>query len=163
WDSVSGGNQIQSIALRQSGGAPTNQIQSVTTGTTVTYTYDASGNVINDGSHSYAYDAEDRLISIDSGVTAQYAYDASNRRISKTAGGATTHYIWSGSQVLAEHEGSTGTVLQDYINAGGSFIAKVNSGGTSYFLRDRLSERVTLDGNGNVTGQQGHLPYGEDF
>src|ERR1700720_2807815 len=55
WDVVSGGTQIQSIALPQSGGAPTNQIQSVTSGSTVNYSYDAAGNVTNDGAHSYTY------------------------------------------------------------------------------------------------------------
>jgi len=40
WDAVSGGNQIQSVVLQQSGGAPTNQLISVTnSGTTLNYTY----------------------------------------------------------------------------------------------------------------------------
>src|SRR6185312_9637941 len=42
-------------------------------------------------------------------------------------------------------------------------IAKLASGTTSYFLSDRLSGRLTLDGSGNVAGRQAHLPYGEDF
>src|SRR5262249_57851269 len=42
WDAISGGTQIQSIALQQSGGVPTNQIASVTSGSTVNYLYDAA-------------------------------------------------------------------------------------------------------------------------
>jgi YD repeat-containing protein len=53
WDATSGGNQIQSITLQQSGGAPTNQIASVTAGSTANYTYDAAGNVTDDGAHIY--------------------------------------------------------------------------------------------------------------
>lgn len=56
------------------------------------YTYDNAGNVTNDGSHTYSYDAESRLIQIDSSAI-QYAYDASGRRIKKIAGGVTTYYF----------------------------------------------------------------------
>jgi YD repeat-containing protein len=163
WDATSGGSQIQSIGLQQSGGAPTNRITSVTTTGTVGYVYDASGNVTNDGLHSYTYDAEDRLVAVDSGATGQYAYDAGSHRVKKTALGATTHYLWEGGQVLSEHDGSSGYVVQEYINAGGTFVAKVNVNGTFYFLRDVQSERLRLDASGVVTGQLGHLPFGEDF
>src|SRR5438309_10878598 len=69
WDATSGGNQIQSITLQGSGGIPTNQIASVTAGSTVNYTYDAAGNVTNDGVHSYGYDSENRIVSVDGGST----------------------------------------------------------------------------------------------
>ncbi|GAC1672000.1 MAG: hypothetical protein NVS9B4_27170 [Candidatus Acidiferrum sp.] len=36
------------------------------------YSYDAAGNVINDGSHSYTYDAESHIIKVDNGATATY-------------------------------------------------------------------------------------------
>ena len=161
WDATSGGNQIQSISLQQSGGAPTNQIQSVTAGGTVNYSYDAAGNVTNDGVHVYTYDSENRLVSVDGGSTASYAYDNQNRRYKKTAASTITHYIWEGSQAIAEHNGATGVVLSDYIFSGGRMITKVATG--QYFLSDRLSLRLTMDVNGNVTGRQAHLPFGEDF
>lgn len=75
WDAVSGGSQIQSIGLQQSGGAPTNKIQSVTSESTVRYICDAGGNVTNDGAHTCTYDAENRIVSVDGGSTATYAYD----------------------------------------------------------------------------------------
>ena len=49
--------------------------------------YDAAGNVINDGTHSYAYDAEGRVATVDGGATATYVYDASGRRARKISGG----------------------------------------------------------------------------
>src|SRR3989442_3039239 len=84
WDAVSGGNQIQSVTLEQSGGAPTNRITSVTAGqSTTNYLYDAAGNVTSDGVHTYTYDVENRIASLDGGSTAQYAYDVSNQRYKK--------------------------------------------------------------------------------
>jgi RHS repeat-associated protein len=159
WDAVSGGNQIQSIALQQSGGAPTNRIATVSG---VSYSYDAAGNVVSDGAHSYSYDAENRVVSVDGGGTAQYGYDHRNWRVKKIAGAA-IHYIWERGQVIAEHDASTGAVQVDYVYAGGRMIAKVSGGSRQYFISDRLSVRMTLDSSGNVTGRQGHLPYGEDF
>jgi RHS repeat-associated protein len=164
WDATSGGNQIQSVALQQSGGAPTNQIASVTVGkSTQNYVYDANGNLINDGAHTYEYDAENRMKSVDNGATAAYAYDYLNRRIKKLAGGTSTNYVWEGIQVVAEHNGSTGAVLSEYVYAGSRMVAKVSGGSTQYSLSDRLSQRLVLDSSGNVLGRMAHLPFGEDF
>ncbi|MFY9570171.1 MAG: hypothetical protein WAV20_02055 [Blastocatellia bacterium] len=177
WDAVSGGNQIQSIALQQSGGAPTNRIASVTSGSTVNYTYDAAGNVTWDGVHNYSYDAANRLVSVDSGATAQYKYDHQNRRVTKIVGSVWTHYIWQGGQVIAEHDATTGYTTNppyqeksprlDYVNAGGRMLySRKRTSSTApwtgnYYLNARLSLRLVLDASGNVVGRQGHLPFGE--
>src|SRR5947209_18626514 len=60
WDATSNGTQIQSVSLQtvtfpNTGSAPTNGISAVN-GTS--YLYDANGNVINDGGHTYKYDSE---------------------------------------------------------------------------------------------------------
>jgi RHS repeat-associated protein len=164
WDAVSGGLQIQSVTLQQSGGAPTNRLQSVTTSSGAkNYIYDAAGNVTSDGVHSYEYDAENRLKSVDNTATAAYAYDYANRRIKKVAGATNTHYVWEGSQVIAEHDGTTGGVLANYVYGGGRMISRLASGVVRYYLSDRLSVRMMLDNSGNVVGRQGHLPFGEDI
>jgi RHS repeat-associated protein len=65
--------------------------------------------------------------------------------------------------VLAEHNGSTGAVLTDYIFAGSRMIAKFGST-SSYFLSDRLSVRLSINTTtGSVVGRQAHLPFGEPF
>ena len=164
WDAVSGGTQIQSVVLQQSGGAPTNRLTSVTTsGVTANYSYDAAGNVTNDGAHTYAYDAENRIVSVDGGATASYAYDGSNQRYKKITSGATTHYVWQEAQVIAEHNGSTGASLGDYVYSGSQMIAKASGPTIQYFVSDRLSVRMTVDSSGSVLGRQAHLPFGEDF
>src|SRR5262249_46950094 len=115
-----------------------------------------------DGVHSYSYDSENRLASVDGGSTATYSYDQQNQRYRKAVGTTVVHYIWESGQILGEHDGTTGASLADYTSNGSRMVAKL-AGGSSYFLSDRLSVRETLDGSGNVTGQQAHFPFGEDF
>ncbi len=158
WDATSGGNQIQAVTIDQTNGVDNNHVKVVSG---QTYTYDAAGNVTNDGAHTYTYDSENRLVSVDGGATAQYSYDHQNRRWMKSASGSTTHYVWEGSQVIAEHNGSSGAVLTDYIQSSGRMIAKIEGGVTRYFLSDRLSVRVVMDTGGSVIGRQSHLPFGE--
>ena len=165
WDATSGGTQIQSIALQQSGGAPTNQITSVTaSGATKNYSYDANGNLINDGAHVYTYDAENRLRTVDWGTSNQtsYVYDYANRRIKKYTNAMITYYVWEGNQVIGEYD-STGGTVYNYVYSGGRLIARTGSGLINWYLRDRLSQRLVLDANGNVIGRMAHLPFGEDF
>src|SRR5262249_50624271 len=73
------------------------------------YQYDSAGNMIHDASHSYTYDAENRLISVDGGVTASYAYDSMGRRVRKTTSSGSVDYI----------RDLTGDVVSEWnINAG---------------------------------------------
>jgi RHS repeat-associated protein len=165
WNATSGGTQIQSVSIATTSSVVNNRIASVTTngGSPVSYTVDAAGNVTNDGAHSYTYDAENRVVSVDGGSTAAYAYDHQNRRVKKAVSSTTTHYVWEGNQVLAEHNGSTGALLINYTYSGSRMIRKTESGTTKYFLSDKLSARVVLDTSGSVVGRQAHLPFGEDL
>ncbi|MGH9823767.1 MAG: RHS repeat domain-containing protein, partial [Blastocatellia bacterium] len=158
--------QIQSLTFQQSGGVTTNRITSVNnSGQNSSYAYDNDGNVTADGTgNTYTYDAENRLVSVTGGVSIQSSYDFRNRRVVDTESGATTHYIWEDNQVLAEMNGANGSMLVDNVLFASGAVAKINSGGTvSYFLRDRLSERLVLDSNAQITAQMGALPFGEDF
>ncbi len=51
----------------------------------VSYQYDANGNRVDDGTHTYAFDASNRLIAVDDGNTARYRYNALGQRAQKTA------------------------------------------------------------------------------
>ncbi len=58
--------------------------------------YDAAGNLMSDGmSHSFRYDAEGNVISVDNGSTATYVYDALNRRVSSKTSSGTTEYVYN--------------------------------------------------------------------
>jgi YD repeat-containing protein len=103
------------------------QVGSVTPG------YDANGNLTFDGTFTYGYDAENRLVSVAQGNTAvaSYAYDGRGRRKSRIAGGSTTVYVTGAEdQELVEYNGTTGSVGAFYaFNPGGGIDAVLNGVG----------------------------------
>jgi RHS repeat-associated protein len=133
------------------------------------YTYDDNGNLTDDGTYTYGYDSENRLITVDdTGAVATYSYDYQGRRISKTVGTATTEYVYDGDQVIAEYN-SGDTLLRKFIygpgidepicmivpgtpdqwyfyfyDGLGSVVALSNSSGT-------IVEKYKYDAFGNVT------------
>ena len=154
WDATSGGTQIQSVTLQQQPGAPagvpSNRATTITnSGIALTQTYDAAGNLTGDGVHSYQYDGENRIAKVDAGTLneADYFYDANNWRVKKTTSNNayTTYCIWEGGQVIAEYSN-----------------APTGASGNSYYLADRLSNRMITDTNGAFKGTQDHLPFGEE-
>ncbi|MGB6874554.1 MAG: RHS repeat-associated core domain-containing protein [Candidatus Acidiferrales bacterium] len=52
---------------------------------------------------------------------------------------------------------------REFIHGNGQLLAEVGGGATTYFQSDHLSVRMTTDSSGNVTGQQGHYPFGESW
>lgn len=126
------------------------------------YTYDANGNMTNDAVNALTYDAENRAASsADGSGMASYSYGGSNLRVQKTFAGDTTVYIFSGNQVLDEYVG--GVLSKEYIYRGTALVAEYTGSTLVYHGHDQLSNRITMDTNGNLQGEQGHYPYGEDW
>ena len=89
------------------GSPPTNTVIPSATTNQITgspYTYDANGNMTNDGSNTLVYDAENRTLSATNGTTSgTYTYDGNSFRVTRVTGGQTFVYIFSGSKVIAEY------------------------------------------------------------
>src|SRR6202030_3389119 len=88
----------------------------------VTPTYDANGNLTYDGTFTYGYDAESRLVSVIQGGTtiATYAYDAQGHRKSKTVGSTTTIYVTDpANRAVLDYDGTTGAVQRWYASGSG--------------------------------------------
>jgi RHS repeat-associated protein len=131
-----------------------------------TLSYDASGNMLNDGINALAYDAAGRMVtSTQASAVSTYSYDCKNLRVQKVSGGNTTIYIFSGGKVLAEYlNGALPTApTREYVYSGSGLLAKVEAGTTSYNLTDHLSTRMFTDANGASLGQQGHFPFGDPW
>ncbi|WP_029922947.1 RHS repeat-associated core domain-containing protein [Nevskia soli] len=75
----------------------------------VTYSYDANGNLLNDSSRTYTWNARDQLTSLAGISSASFQYDAVGRRIGKNIGGATTGYLYDGGNFVQEKNGAGAT------------------------------------------------------
>jgi RHS repeat-associated protein len=127
------------------------------------YSFDASGNMLNDGVNNLSYDAENCQTSAG---TTTYTCDARAIRVQKTIqGGTTTVYVFSGGKDIAEYDNGAGVTSpsREYIYLGGRLISTIQGATTLYHHADHLSVRVTTDVNGTNVGEQGHYPYGEQW
>ena len=113
------------------------------------YQYDAAGNMTHDATHSYTYDADNRIIQVASGSTAAYGYDVDGRRVSRVVGGVETDYIYDLSgHVVATYGGGCGNTCLNtafmYLN--GRLLAEYNSGTTYFVHQDHLGSTRLLTG-----------------
>ena len=135
---------------------------------TVTYHYDANGNLLKQSAGTdtiYTYDVYNRLTAYQQGDKKEsYTYDAEGVRRSKTSGGETTYFVsdtsGSLSQTLAETDGK-GKVKAEYTRAG-NLTAQVREGKVSYYLYDGHGDvRGLLNTEGRVTDTYRYNAYGE--
>jgi RHS repeat-associated protein len=111
---------------------------------------------------TYQYDAENRLLSINSGAVATYVYNAEGQRVRKISGGTTTEYIYGAGGVVAEKVGTTWTVGYVYLN--GQLLAQYKNGTTRFAHKDHLGSTRLLtkpDGTYDSADVYDYLPFGE--
>jgi len=117
-------------------------------------TYDAAGNVTNDGGsptpHTYTYNGKNQITRIDGSSTDNYLYDGEGRRMKKTIGGASTFYFYGPGGIISEFTTTTGAT------------AASSSDKTCYETSDRQGTAVlSIASNGLVIENSRTLPYGE--
>ena len=131
----------------------------LTTWGTANLFYDSNGNMTSDGTHSYTWDARDRLSMIDAGATATFAYDPFGRRITKNILGASTTFLYDGANPVQEVTGSnTANSLMGGID---EIYERADSAGAQNFLSDGLGSTVALaDSTGTIQTQYTFDPFG---
>jgi RHS repeat-associated protein len=83
--------------------------------------YDAAGNLIDDGTRHFTYDARGRLIQASQGtIVASYVVNAFGQRVQKAvSGGATptqTHFVYDeAGHLLGEYDALSGLPIQEYV------------------------------------------------
>jgi RHS repeat-associated protein len=115
------------------------------------FTYDAAGNVLNDGVYNYTWNAEGEVVTA-AGVT--YTYDGDGKRMKKSSG--TLYWYSIVGDVLTETDGS-GNLLNDYVYFAGGRIGRVNSSGKWFYYGDHLGS------SRSITDSSGNLCYDADF
>ena len=126
--------------------------------------FDLNGNMVNDGTNTYQYDAENRLDQINypgTGNNTQIFYDGLGHWVKsiETTNNATTsviQYLWSGDSLIEERD-QNGNVLRRFFSLG----EQIN-GSKYYYVKDHLgSIRQMTDSSGHVVYQADYSAYGQ--
>ena len=83
----------------------TNGLNQYSAAGNATFGYDANGNLTSDGTRTYVYDIENRLVASSNG--AALSYDPLGRLYQVTLGdGGTTRFLYDGDALVAEYDGA---------------------------------------------------------
>jgi len=126
--------------------------------------YDANGNVLTDGSHTYTWNADGNTISLDGvGLT----FDAFDRMVEQNRSGAYTEIVYTpGGAKLALMSGTGGQTLQTaFIRLPGQATAVYSSSGLDHYRHsDWLdSARLTSSPTRTVLSTAAYAPFGETY
>jgi len=174
YDSVDGGADLRTLSINSVDGAQVSQERAdilVKKGEH-TQQYDYAGNLTGDGVWEYVYDAENRLIRMNStelGRSLEFAYDYLGRRTSKKVYDNASYsgtpaeeirFIYHGWNLIAELDGSSGSsdnsirlygwgldvsgTLDGAGGVGGLLIVGVSGGGNYLPVQDRLGNVYAL-------------------
>ncbi len=125
-----------------------------------TLSFDQNGNLTNDGTNTYVWNARDELIGISGAVTASFQYDGEGRRISKTVNGITTSYVYDRLQAVEERQ-AAGPVTTNLAGGLDEVFVRKTGAAKEFLLTDALGSTWALaDNTGNVTTQYKYDVFG---
>jgi RHS repeat-associated protein len=138
-----------------------------TTNHYVNVTYDAAGNVTNDG-RQFTYDTVGMMAtSVIGGRSYRYLYTADDERIGIVEMTGTPVYTWTirgfGNEILRNYRGTGAGMawVEDEIWRGGSLLANERPSLTRHYALDHLGSPRALTGStGTFLGTQDFQPYG---
>ncbi len=138
------------------------------------FTYDGNGNLISDGTVSFQYDVENRLVraknNSNGATTANVYYDPLGRlyNSNNNSSAGIVQYLYDGDALIAEFDGSN-TILREYAHGSGVddpvywLESNISSGSPSYFLqKDHQGSVIAVNSllNGPLTAINGYDAYG---
>jgi RHS repeat-associated protein len=139
--------------------------------------YDATGNVVSDGTIQYKYGSDGRLSSVvRGGVTTGYRYNGLGQRVAKTGtAGAVAHYVYDeAGRLVGEYDGA-GKAIQETVYMGDLPVAVLKPAATTagtqgsstagiyYAYADHLTTpRVLTRASDNKMVWDGADPFGLD-
>jgi RHS repeat-associated protein len=139
---------------------PTNRYASIPGGSV---TYDSNGNLTNDVTHTYTWDADGNNLSVD-GSTVTVIYDALDRMIEQTRGSAHTQIVYGPyGMKLALMNGQT--FVNAFVKLPGGARAVYSSTGLAYYRHsDHLgTSRLATTTTRTKYYDVAYAPYGEDY
>jgi len=138
---------------------------SVANGASATLTFDLNGNMTSDGTNSYSWDAENRLLSIiypGTGNHSDFSYDGLGRNVqileyAASSLTSTKQFVWSFGNTPREARNAGGTITAQYFSRGETIS------GTSYFFTrtKERSVREMTNSSGTIEAQYAYDPFGQ--
>jgi RHS repeat-associated protein len=136
------------------------------------YTYSTDGNLTNDGTFKYEFNAERMMTRVrnagTNAIVSDYLYDPALRQRQKNVSNVKTNYYYSGFQRLADYDASVstpGTLLNRYVYGTGmdEVLIQVTSGGTKIYYQQNQQGSViaTTNSSGTVLNRYTYGPFGE--
>jgi RHS repeat-associated protein len=167
----SGTSNVEVKATDPSGNVRTNTYQVTQSGSSTSFAYDDNGNLIGQGTKTYEFDAEDRLLRVLDGgnEVARFVYDGLGRRQQKVAGGVTRTYVYGAATrtrserwALLEERPSSGYTRRNVQGPGiDEPLAMVENAVVSYYVADHLGSVVRVtDSSGTSTLTRQYDPWG---
>ncbi|GAB5426430.1 MAG: hypothetical protein Crog4KO_35770 [Crocinitomicaceae bacterium] len=130
------------------------------------FDYDANGNLLTAGGHSYEWNHAGRMTQLDTGSGIyHYAYDGDDNRVEQHLGSVVTDYLLDTQVGLAEVLRETdGTDTRHYLHGLRGVQATEQDNTWLVLLQDGLgSVRTQVDASSQVDASQHHSPYGQAF
>jgi RHS repeat-associated protein len=118
--------------------------------------------VINDGNHTYTYDAENRMITVDGSVQV-YFYDAFGHQTQTIYGGNTYSRIFGlNGRAEVQFSGNTWMLSELYAGSVGGYLGNYSNNMTYFAHNDQVgTRRRYTDPNGNIVETCTSLPFGD--
>ncbi len=124
-------------------------------------TYDANGNLTNDGANTYTWDARNHLAGITGSNTSSFLYDADGRRAQKTINGTSTQFLYDGLNPVQELQ--NGAPSANLVTGLGvdEYFQRTDSTGARDYLTDILGSTLALtDSSGTIQTWYTYDPFG---
>lgn len=138
--------------------ATVNRLTGITGANARTFSYDAYGNVTNNGVHGFSYNQAGILVS-STAPAITYKYDGHQRRVQKTENGQTSYTVYNqAGQLLHKKKGGVAT---DYIYAGSLLIAEKSGSTIDYMHTDLLGSPIK--GTNGTSYTEHYTPWGEKW
>ena len=122
----------------------------------VAQTYDSFGNLTSDGTRSFTYDTENRLLTESGPVTMALSYDPLGRLQQSVINGSTVQFLYHGDALVGEYPVSGNLPLRRYVHGPGTDNPLVwyeggsmTAANASYLIADRQGSIVAT---GNTVG-----------
>jgi len=152
------------MGVAGTGTTPSYQYYQISGGSTgASNYYDTNGNLKNDVTHTYTWDADGNMLSTD-GSTVTMMYDALDRMIEQTRGSSHAEIVYGPYGLkLALMNGQT--LVNAFVKLPGGSRAVYNSSGLAYYRHgDHLgSSRLATTTTRTKYYDVAYAPYGEDY